>query len=406
MATDPTGRTDGDPTTWAYHDATGLVTQKTYADGSQVVQSWDAFNRPVRFEKEDESEEGPTVIECGYDYLGRRYMKRVTQNGVVTKHERYIYRGYLQIAALDLKRETHPALWYILWDPTEAIATRPLAIQKDGTWYTYGHDLTKNVWELYKANGTIATAYNYAPFGEVTTNGTAEQPFQWSSEFYDSELGMVHYNFRFYNPLDGRWISRDPMEEERGANLYGYADNNSVGLFDILGMAPSRREIERLIKQVKALLRKVEARIRRRSAACCELYEQYLSLLAELTQKAAEFYADQYWITEKDEKAMWEVYGLPTIAGGEHPSMEQLKKQKEAAEKARENINNNIFNKHGEAIHHGVNWGSGLSDSLSLGADRLLAKWVNGENSRWGDTDAGGIKASSGFSIANQAARV
>ena len=47
IAEDPAGRTDGDATTWAYHDATGLVTQKTYADGSQVVQSWDAFNRPA-----------------------------------------------------------------------------------------------------------------------------------------------------------------------------------------------------------------------------------------------------------------------------------------------------------------------------------------------------------------------
>ena len=114
-----------------------------------------------------------------------------------------------------------------------------------------------------------------------------------------------------------------------------------------------------------------------------------MNQLAELTQKAAEFYADQYWITERDEKAMWEVYGLPTIVGGEHLSEEQLKKQKEAAEKARENINNNLFIKHGDAIHNGVNFGSGLSDSLSLGAGRLLATWVNGENSGWGDTESG-----------------
>ena len=29
-------------------------------------------------------------------------MKKVTQNGTVTSHERYLYRGYLQIAALDM----------------------------------------------------------------------------------------------------------------------------------------------------------------------------------------------------------------------------------------------------------------------------------------------------------------
>ena len=41
-------------------------------------------------------------------------------------------------------RSHHPSLWYITWDPTQNIATRPLALQKDGTWYTYGWDLTKN----------------------------------------------------------------------------------------------------------------------------------------------------------------------------------------------------------------------------------------------------------------------
>ena len=35
-------------------------------------------------------------------------------------------------------RSHHPALWYITWDPTQNIATRPLALQKDGAWYTYG----------------------------------------------------------------------------------------------------------------------------------------------------------------------------------------------------------------------------------------------------------------------------
>ena len=36
-------------------------------------------------------------------------------------------------------------------------ATRPQAIQKDGTWYTYGWDLTKNICELYGQHGYIHT---------------------------------------------------------------------------------------------------------------------------------------------------------------------------------------------------------------------------------------------------------
>ena len=115
-------------------------------------------------------------VDYTYDSQGRRAYKKVTVNGSVTLHQRYIYRGYLQIAALDLTRTAHPALWYITWDPTQPIATRPLAIQKNGTWYTYGLDLTKNVCEVFGSSGYIGTAYTYTPFGEVTATGNVDQP--------------------------------------------------------------------------------------------------------------------------------------------------------------------------------------------------------------------------------------
>ena len=45
ITTDPSERTDGDTTTWAYHPAAGVELSKTYADNSQVVKTYDAFNR-------------------------------------------------------------------------------------------------------------------------------------------------------------------------------------------------------------------------------------------------------------------------------------------------------------------------------------------------------------------------
>ena len=101
--------------------------------------SYNGTNRPVRFR----NEETDITVECGYDSQGRRYFKKVTVAGTVTLHHRYIYRGYLQIACVDCTRSGHPALWFVTWDPSQATATRPLAIQKDGTWFTYGYDLTK-----------------------------------------------------------------------------------------------------------------------------------------------------------------------------------------------------------------------------------------------------------------------
>ena len=120
------------------------------------------------------------------------------------------------------------------WVPTQPVATRPLAIQKDGTWRTYGLDLTKNVCEVFGSNGYINTAYTYTPFGEVTASGSVTQPIQWSSEFHDPEPGMVHYNHRHYNTRDGRWIGRDLINELGFYNLYKYSNN--VYTYDKLGL--------------------------------------------------------------------------------------------------------------------------------------------------------------------------
>ena len=142
--------------------------------------------------------------------------------------------------------------------------SRSLAIQLNGTWYpaptrlasqgarsqvcsrlgvwllksqpAYGWDLTKNICELYGTTGYIATDYTYSPYGAVTSSGNVTQPIQWSSEYHDTELGLVYYNYRHYNPLEGRWVGRDCLLEVGCINLYTYVINNPCCRIDILGM--------------------------------------------------------------------------------------------------------------------------------------------------------------------------
>ena len=114
-------------------------------------------------------------------------------------------------------------------------STSPLVIQKDGTWYTYGWDLTKNICELYGSNGYIRTAYTYSPYGSVTESGNTRQPIQWSSEYHDTELGLVYYNYRHYNPLDGRWLGRDPKKDMLMYHLFRYLNNGPIKNMDFLG---------------------------------------------------------------------------------------------------------------------------------------------------------------------------
>ena len=46
-----------------------------------------------------------------------------------------------------------------------------------------------------------------------------------------------YYGSRYYHPQTGRWINRDPIEEEGGLNLYGFVLNDK-NLWDYLGRDP------------------------------------------------------------------------------------------------------------------------------------------------------------------------
>ena len=217
-------------------DADGNQTLVKTGTGVWCVE-YNAENRPVAFTRTEG--DVPTRVTCTYDSMGRRVTKKVESNGETTLHQRYLYRGYLQVAACDLTSEGTPCLWHILWDPTQSVATRPLAIQKDGTWYTYGWDLTKNICEVFGPAGDIRTAYTYSPYGEVTETGDVEQPIQWSSEYIDTELGIVYYNYRYYNPADGRWLGRDILGEKEHSSLYMYCKNNVIMRTDYIGLKTS-----------------------------------------------------------------------------------------------------------------------------------------------------------------------
>lgn len=54
--------------------------------------------------------------------------------------------------------------------------------------------------EVFKADGTIATANGYAPFGALLPQASSSPSSGAVND--DTELGMVYYYLRYYNPPD------------------------------------------------------------------------------------------------------------------------------------------------------------------------------------------------------------
>ncbi|MDI9382262.1 MAG: RHS repeat-associated core domain-containing protein [Verrucomicrobiota bacterium] len=93
------------------------------------------------------------------------------------------------------------------------------------------------------ADATLSARYEYGPFGErVRQSGVLAdaQPFRFSTKWTDAESGLVCYGYRYYNPSAGRWLSRDPIEEQGGLNLYGFVNNDPVDFVDVFGLWKSR----------------------------------------------------------------------------------------------------------------------------------------------------------------------
>jgi RHS repeat-associated protein len=56
--------------------------------------------------------------------------------------------------------------------------------------------------------------------------------------FYNGDSGLYLTRYRTYDPVAGRWISRDPMGErsDPAANLYRYVNGNPISLIDPYGL--------------------------------------------------------------------------------------------------------------------------------------------------------------------------
>jgi len=77
------------------------------------------------------------------------------------------------------------------------------------------------------------------PFGEVirATGPMAKaNPLRFSTKYQDDETDLLYYGYRYYNASTGRWLGRDPSEENGGLNLYAFLRNAPLFAIDALGL--------------------------------------------------------------------------------------------------------------------------------------------------------------------------
>ena len=108
----------------------------------------------------------------------------------------------------------------------------------------YTYDANGNVGQVVdlaaaSAATSIKVKYEYGPYGSrvnTPAQDEYEQPFRFSTKQWDDETGLGYWGYRYYSPVLGRWMSRDPIEEDGGLHLHGYARNGPAHGIDRLGL--------------------------------------------------------------------------------------------------------------------------------------------------------------------------
>jgi RHS repeat-associated protein len=134
-----------------------------------------------------------------------------------------------------------------------------LAVSYDGEFYVPIYGGNGNIMGYVDESGAFAAKFEYDPYGDVVSIEdvlSAPMPsldgspvpipvglrgedfsFGFSTKYHDREVDLIAYQLRSYSPRLGRWVNRDPIEEEGGLNLYAFCDNDAIASIDSLELS-------------------------------------------------------------------------------------------------------------------------------------------------------------------------
>ena len=103
----------------------------------------------------------------------------------------------------------------------------------------YARDHLGSVRDMLDAEGKNLARYDYDPYGNFIDRPMKAPEFGYAGMRHHAPSGLYLTQYRAYDPRTGRWLSRDPIEEAGGINLYGYVKGNPIAYRDPLGLSPA-----------------------------------------------------------------------------------------------------------------------------------------------------------------------
>jgi len=104
--------------------------------------------------------------------------------------------------------------------------------------FAYTRDHLGSVREVMAGDGvSVETRMSYDLWGaQAVSGGGKRADFGFTGHWGETSARLTFTLFRAYDPLAGRWVSRDPLGEVVGPNLYAYVGNKATNSIDPLGL--------------------------------------------------------------------------------------------------------------------------------------------------------------------------
>ncbi len=156
--------------------------------------------------------------EFTYDGLMRRRVrKEYTWSGswVLTNEVHYIYDGSDVLQERDASNTPQVTYTYAHGLRARTTSTETALYQKDALGSTTA---------LVNRNGTVLARYGYDPFGNVLAKSgplADANLYRYVGQEVHPNSGLIHHQFRYYDPNLQRWLNRDPIAEQGHRVLRG-----------------------------------------------------------------------------------------------------------------------------------------------------------------------------------------